>query len=898
METHNPPSGTRNEHPPEERERRGGTIADVFEREYTDPLAGENFEDTAAVLDRLLEVQKFRKALAGHPFASFYELTEAITKISQRGTTKGAKQRGIKKVIENMGDRVAHLSPRVADLFQALLASLGEETYKPRFEETRKQMSRLTEVKDQRSDLDILFAEDVSWDLKLNRIQNVLDGYLAGMRALDRREGKHMNPDVRRWREEQLRKDSGEPAEQRNESKPGVDPMKRLKEGEQAKAIWSIHPAWGGIYREQSFTIWDEESKSWKGERQVYSDVPSVPLSNNADDKKGPIDIVLTASIHTGVWHPVPSSYKHGFHAMDAKGKAWKVKQNQRGDLFVSVSGEGEPVTIKVMFGPDTRKKYTSQDPSRIKVPDMQAEFSEATQMALQEIGTEYKGNIARALAIKRYVTKSVQYLAPKDRAEAEHYNTIYRTSPKGFSGAVDELKKGDCDVVNTYFAALCAQLNIPVRHCVGHSVKGRDDSGNAVIHSGTGHAWSEVWDELKREWKDVDSTPPGDPNLEPNSEQEDAAPGYFGEQEAVGLTDEELEDLRKKLAEHKNKLSYTRDERDLAQATGIELREAREITREIATAEKTCLPNGRRVVDLLSALFNAIVESRKVVQPQNSGLVRKAEGGTRIKSLPRHKIGIVGGESDPSSRERAHSEEEDELSFGGFDVFIVGDKSGSMSLTDEQGEALWSVQRRAEYLIFSALHRFEQAIERAGIPSEEGLGVRSQGISFRGSAANEIDLDKPLSGKFAPADKVKMWHSLSNQGGGNGDVAALNYIYGQILDEIKKDKEGTRKKRLRLVIACSDGGPDNPVELHKYAEALGRLGVLVVGIGLTKTASSVPEIYTTEFSRGDIVHDINDLPLVIAKHLVEEAIRLFPAHTRADSQSLIDEVLAEFKRV
>jgi hypothetical protein len=27
-------------------------------------------------------------------------------------------------------------------------------------------------------------------------------------------------------------------------------------------------------------------------------------------------------------------------------------------------------------------------------------------------------------------------------------------------------LKKADCDVENTYFAALCARLNIPVRHC------------------------------------------------------------------------------------------------------------------------------------------------------------------------------------------------------------------------------------------------------------------------------------------------------------------------------------------------------------------------------------------------------------------------------------------------
>lgn len=872
-------------------------LMEIFADEYIKPLYGESFEHATEALGSLEALQAFRRELADHPFASFYELVEAVTKIGQRADSADAKRGEINRVVNAMQDRAAHFSPRIADLFQALLATLAQEPYKPHFEETQKQMVNLTLEEGERSHLDVLFAKDVSWDLKLNRIKQVLGGYLAGMRALDKREGKYMDDEVRRRREEELQKAPTEPSPQGNESKPGVDPMERLKEGERAPAIWSILPAWGGLYKEGSFEIWDEASKRWKNDKLIYSDVPSIALSKNVDSKKGPIDITLTANIRTDTWYPVPSSYKHGFHTVEAQGKAWKVRQSQNGDLFLFVSGDGGSIGVEVVFAPDPFKKCTSKDAASIKVPNMPALFTHETKTALQKILTSHKGNMAKASAVRRYVTKRIQYLAPKDHEEAERYNSFYRTSSNGFAGAVDEVKKGDCDVVNTYFAALCAQLNIPVRHAVGHSVKGKDASGASVIHSGTGHGWSEIWDELKNEWIDVDSTPAGDPNLEESSEKNSSEPGYFGQQEAVCPKDELLEALRKKLAEHKEKLSYTREERELAEAGGVELKEARQIVKEIAVAEDTRLPSGRRVVDVLAGLFNAIVESRKVVREMYDGPVRKKEGGRQIQDIVRHKIGVVAGDSDPISREIVSNEDAIEPSFGGFDVYVIGDKSGSMGNAVD-GEALWQTQRRAEYLVFSSLHRFERAIERAGISSGESLNVRTQGISFRGSGEEDIDLDKPLSMRFTPTDRVKLWHSLSSQGGGNGDIAALNYIYGQIQDELQQDKKGISKKRLRLVIACSDGGPDDPVKVREYAEALGKLGTLVVGIGLTGTALSVPHIYTTPFSRGDIVKDVKDLPLVIAKHLITEAIRLFPAQAKENAQALIDSVLAEFKPV
>jgi len=100
----------------------------------------------------------------------------------------------------------------------------------------------------------------------------------------------------------------------------------------------------------------------------------------------------------------------------------------------------------------------------------------------------------------------------------------------------------------------------------------------------------------------------------------------------------------------------------------------------------------------------------------------------------------------------------------------------------------------------------------------------------------------------------------------------------------------------LRLVVACSDGGPDSPEGVRELAEKIGRLNAVVVGVGLTETAATVPIIYDTPYSRGDIARDINDLPALVAKHLVLEAVKLFPEKARESAKQIIEFSIAKFK--
>lgn len=868
----------------------------VIERMHEEALSGESYKETAMALEKVEAVQDFRKKLRDVPFGSFHEMVEEVTNINRLPLSREEKREQVQDIAQTMEQKATQFSPRVADIYVALLSEIKEEEYEPKYDITAKKMAELQRT----GDINVLFSPNTSWDIKLNRIETRLIDYLLGARAFDRREGKEMDEDVRRWREEELKKAPTMPPERRNESKPGVDPMERLKDGERVPAIWSIYPAYGGYYKEQSFSQWDSHRNVWKEEKYTYKDIEPVSLCEKEDLKKGIMNFSMCARVRANTWVTLPAPYTHGLHTVESDGRSYHARQDQNGDLVILVQGKkDEEIEIKAVLAPDPDKKFISL-PQNIIVPEMPSEFSEETNNKLEEIKNKKQGNVDKAHALASYTRSRLSYLAPKDRTESEHYNRFYNTHPKGFAGAVDEIKKADCDVANTYFAALCAKLNIPVRHVVGHSVKGKDAHGGSSIHSGTGHGWSEVWDEVKKEWVRIDATPPGDPNLEKDENNGgESASGDYGGQEAVRLSDEQLEDLRKKLSERKEQLSYTKEERQLAQAAGVDLKEARQIVGEIKEAESARLSNGELAVDVMAQLFDAIAESRKKELPAYTGPVRRREGGENISDIIRHYIGVQVGEADPMSRERSVTEMKEEKLLNGLDVYVIGDKSGSVFFsTDQGGELLWKLQRRFEYLLFSSLYRFNRELQKSHLSSDKALDVRTMGISFRGNGPEDIDLDKPFSPRFTAEDKVSMWHSLGEAGSDNGDVAAIKHIYQKIKEEKEEMiRQGDEDNRLRIVITYSDGGYVGiEREMRAWAEEMSKLGVVVVGIGLTESAASVPVVmHNPPKSFGEVVSNLDELTVVTAKHIVLQAIKLFPEKARQNAEQLIEEILRKF---
>jgi hypothetical protein len=852
------------------RSRLDQSLKDVWQ----DALHTQSFERASGTLAELKELRSWRSAASRSRFGEFYNFFEQVSQLNKVPLTSFEDRAAMRQVlVEDLASKAPGLSPRVADLYMGLLAQAEGLSYAPKFEMTETKLKELGES----GDLNILTDPSVPFDIKLNRIQTRFEGDLLGRRSLDRREQAQKKEEGEQSREES----PPIPPPDSDESKPSMDEMERSPEGEVPPAIWTIMPPWGGYYKAQSFDTFDAGTNTWRQSHYDYA--PRVDVPPQIMDS-----VSLFASVSPNEWTRVPVPYTHVLKEVEAVGVGHvEIVQDQNGDSRIRAVGKGdEMVEIKVILLPTEETRIL---PIPQEVGQFGSILSEETKQKVEEIRVKKTGNLAQARAMSRYVMTRLTY------SNDSSFNEIYDTHPAGYIGAIDEHKQADCDVANTYFAALCAELDIPVRHVVGHMVKGKDLQGAARITSGTGHAWAEVWDDITNHWVRIDATPPGDPQLDEEEEKgSEGIPGDYGSQEAIGPTDEQLRELEEKLREHAEELSYSKEERELAELTSIELTEARDIMREINAAEETKLPNGERIVDVLSKLFSLIVESRRTQVKDYTGPLRRREGGDNIEDIVAHKIGIVGGDPDPASRQKDIEKQHEEKKFGGFDLYFIGDKSGSMSETVD-GEEKWKLQRRAQYLVLSSLNRFEQNLQTAGVHLADPLSVRTEALSFRDK--NQIDIDKPLSNEFAAEDKVRLWRSLGNQGSGNGDTAALSIVHNQISDERRLAEEaGNEDDRLRIVMPCSDGMPDDVSSVHQYAERLGKMNTVVVGIGLTETATQVPRIFDTPYSRGDIARDLNDLPMIVAKHVILEAMRLFPEQSQASLKPYLDTVIAKFR--
>ncbi len=865
------------------------------------------YEDAAEATAQIEKIARWREHARSSHFRDFYRFFEDVSALNSANLSPQEHENLMKALLDRYTCHINTFTPRVADMYRAILADVAHEQFTPQFESTQKHLACL------HADgvLKNLLSGTVPLDVKHNNIERRLLGYLRGARFLDHKDGSRdrhedLPQHIQKEREEYIKNAPTVAPSESDESQPGVDAMERLKEGEHAPALWAIKPPWGGYYREATFSLWDEEGKRWRKEQSIYTDVQSVPLLENETDTQ--YNITVSATVKSGVWTPIPMPYTHAFHAIGCGSGECDVKVDQSGNVVVRVDSKESVVDIKVQLA------YTGErniDDQPHHVPKMNAVFSDETNTYINEVKKTYSNNRARAYALATYVIENVEYIKPKDKSESEYYNTLYRTHPHGFAGAVDDIKKADCDVANTYFAALCVQLGIPVRHITGHSIHGKNtETGVAEINIGTGHAWSEVWDEQEKRWIRIDATPPGDPNLQKDGDNGEEIAGDFGENDSEvkynKWSDEAIEKLRKELEAHAEKLSYTEQEREIAEATGVELSEARKIVKDIEAAGKMTLPNGERIKDVLVNLFEKIVQSRKVPYKTQTGPITRAQGGGDImqQHIVRHALETMGGMSDPATRERPEVRHREEGVFNGFDFYLIADKTASTlnMVSREKKETINELQRRSAYLMLSALHSFEDRLEREGLTQRTDamqLSVNTQCISYSGDGVTE---DKVFGPHFEPADKVRLWHSLGHVKLGAGADQALAYVYNEIKDElIKKDidiEHGKTDNRIRIIILCTDGKffDDENVYVRDYAKSLKRAGAVVVGIGMTKEARNIPVVFEDADCYGEYTDTVNDLPAIIAKHVVREATRLFPSHTREDTMRAINIFLEKFQ--
>src|SRR3989338_8345322 len=103
-------------------------VLNSLEQLHAPVLEGESFEEAEEALTSLETLQEFRKKTNRLPFGSFHEIVEEATNLNRlplSGEERTDRMEDMVRVIEQSAPR---LSPRVADLYLAILAEISNDS--------------------------------------------------------------------------------------------------------------------------------------------------------------------------------------------------------------------------------------------------------------------------------------------------------------------------------------------------------------------------------------------------------------------------------------------------------------------------------------------------------------------------------------------------------------------------------------------------------------------------------------------------------------------------------------------------------------------------------------------------------------------------------------------------
>lgn len=653
------------------------------------------------------------------------------------------------------------------------------------------------------------------------------------------------------------------------------DSMESLKEQaekgkEEASAYFRITPFYGGYYKETTYDSWDARTNRWvKRKPAKFSLASSVETFDETVR-------VVNGAIRGGARTSISVPYNFAFKPETLnilQGLNVKILEDEQGNYVFDASDVRQavvPLSIE-MARRKVEKNQIAGEMAEINVGN----FSSQTESFLQELRNQGLSQVDMAKRLKSYVKNLLEY------STNFAYNTLQE---------VEQNKKADCDTANTFYLALLTKLGISARMASGHYIKVKDHSGAAVISGSTGHAWSEVWDEKVLKWIRLDATPKGDPDMDDEEmdekEEDQNFEGDFGEEEAEILSDEELVEMIKEVEEEirqeLEKQKSLEEQRELffTEQAGCSREEAREILQQIESAKNLKDKKGRNILDKLSKVFLGIIQENLKEMPAYIAPV-KMPRGDELDDVVETWIDLELGEAEPGGFKKFTKKFERNLEYGGFDLILVADKSGSMAEVDPKtGQQKYKEQQKFIYLCFEALHKFSEMCRKNRIKLLSPIDVRVSLVDFSGNTANVV---LPLSSLWSPKEQLIIWKSLQeNVGGGTPDHLGLETARNLIAQDIEKANGEKNKKalkdRLRLVITSCDGGSDNSGLVARQRAELKKMGVVAKHLGLTESAKAIKATYQPD---GDFVDSVADAPEWVANELIEEVRKLRPKRVK-----------------
>ena len=758
---------------------------------------------------------------------------------------------------------------RYEELARLFLAKKLGEALPESYPEVRRIFDSLSRVASSEGEVDaaeLFTSSNVSLGTKAAWFNSQL---LSGVKFLERRDiadakkKAEEKPPEELLREKESAPDQNLPPPASDRLKPSMEELERSKEGEPG-AYFTIAPYYGGYYRDGDYETWNAKTLAWERGKQTLKNAEDSELQENSRR-------VMAGTVRPEV--DTALSMPYGFRPDKAKLKIHgngkiTVREDGRGSFVLTTTSE-KPVSFLIEIGREVSPKNPEVEKAAAKKIET-GKLSKETESKLEEIAKTNGTAMDKARSLKAYVKKLLTY--SNDSA----MNAVYRGgNPNGYFKRIEEAKKADCDVANTYFAALLSRLDIPVRMVSGHYVKSKNQRGNAVISSGTGHAWVEVFDGST--WQRLDATPPGDPNMD--DEETDEAKddfvfeGDFGEEDAKEISDEELEKMieeAKANLDKKERVPEKRSALRFAEDAGCTPEEAREILKQIEAARELRDRRGRKIRDRIVSEFQKIIKENRVERLRYKAPVRLSDAH-ELADPVEAMLDIDSGESDPGGFARYEGKVEIEQLYGGFDVVFIVDKSGSMGETDPKtGQPKWREQQKFVFVFMDALYFVAQEFKRERIKLISPLDIRSGLVSFQSGKAT---VELPLGSKWGPQEQYKVWKALQqNVGGGTPDHLGLNATQEIIKEDMAAYPK--EKNRLRLALVSADGGSDNTAATMQSKEALKSIGVVVKAAGIGVGARQVEATYLPD---GKNLEGFDSVPDWASEEVISEAKKLFP---------------------
>ena len=773
------------------------------------------------------------------------------------------------------------LGANTGDFYNLLLSELSGVEYTPHNPFSKILLDDLKNTNSFKS----LFLDDLNMETKLKLFKKEIIPLVDSLTIADR---KSQPKKKRKEGSPEKEKQQQAPQSKKDTSKPGMDEMEKGNEGELPPAIWTISPAYGGYFKECSFDSFNFETNTWA---RSYSETGFADYKNTESS----FNITIIAKLNRGESYPIPIPYGFAvdkyryelieniyYQSNERKGNYFEVDTDN--NYYINTTSmKGSSAIIQI---PLTKTGVTLyQKPESLPpMPNVKLSLEGITKKVFEEIENSGQDDISKANSLARHTMMHLTY------SNDSSFNSIYNSDPKGYFNAIDYHRQADCDVANTYFALLCLNMGIRARHVVGHMVKGKDDSGNSRITSGTGHAWTEVYNPSTSEWVRIDATPAGEsPDEEEGTkDSSEPVPGDYG-----SLAVPPSEKYKKKLEEALEKsVTATSDELKVNEVD--RLTPAEIILNQMRVLDRVELANGERLIDVISSIWDILVDSTNKRKTKTSSGYSQKQGGEEIDDIVAFKIERKAGNQDPAVRLKETSYLEIEDKFRDIDLYFGLDKSGSME-SIYNSKSLLEIQREVVYILISSV----QSLQNKLLKTKSDAQVRTSISSFGTKGYYTVDQDKEISNTLTEEEKTTLWKSLLESSGSNADKALIE----SILKSIKQDKESDPikfKEKIKIAIFTSDGQPStSEIPYIKSAiKELNDLGVFVLGLGITQNATTVPDIYESAGAKGKLVLNLNSLIPIAATEIVGRIVDSFPSNTKKQIEQTLGNRLAKLKNL